>query len=429
MEVLVLGATGFIGSAAVARLREAGHRVVGVARPGTARAISAEQGLIEVDIARAIHATDWTPHLNGINAILNCAGVFQASLRDSTERVHAGGPAALYQACAAAGIRRIVHLSAIGAEGEPLSEFSATKGRGERALMALDLDWVILRPSVVLGRNAYGSGALFRGLAALPIDVTLAGTGPLQPVWVDDLTRTIVQLLEPDAPAKISLELVGPERLSMGEIVRRYRAWLGWAPALVLHVRGWLLKPAYRLGDLAGLLGWRPPIRSNARREMARGAIGDPSAWIAATGLRPLSLTEALAREPASVQERWFARLYFLRPLLLVALAAFWIGTGVVSLGPGWERGIGLLEGTPLAGFAALVVMAGALADIAVGVGIAFRQTCRMALQGGLAVTLAYAIIGTLVRPDLWADPLGAMLKTGPIIVLLLIALAILEER
>ena len=65
--------------------------------------------------------------------------------------------------------------------------------------MALELAWVILRPSVVLGRNAYGSGALFRGLAALPILPVLPHAGALQAVQLDDLTRTVLCFLGRDA--------------------------------------------------------------------------------------------------------------------------------------------------------------------------------------------------------------------------------------
>lgn len=180
-------------------------------------------------------------------------------------------------------MRRVVQVSGLGADA-PLSGFSDSKGEGERRLMALDLDWVVLRPSVVLGHNAYGSGALFRGLAALPVLPVMPGTGPLQPVWLDDLTATMVRLLDQGAPARLVLEIVGPERLSMTEVVQRYRAWLGWWPARIVPLPGWLAAPAWRIGDALGWLGWRPPIRSNARREMARGAVGDPSAWIEAQG-------------------------------------------------------------------------------------------------------------------------------------------------
>lgn len=382
-----------------------------------------------MDVSHATGAADWMPSLRGVDAVLNCAGVFQDSPRDSTAGVHGAGPAALYRACIASGVKRVVHLSALGAEGEPLSAFSASKAEGEHVLRETDLDWVILRPSVVLGRDAYGSGALFRGLAALPVVPLIPGTGLLQPVWIDDLTGTIAQLLKPDAPAKVALQIVGPERLMMGEVVRLYRHWLGWPAAREFSMPRWLLAPAYVLGDLAGMLGWRPPIRSNARLEMARGAVGDPSAWIAVTGTRPSSVSEVLARMPASVQERWFARLYFVRPLVIAVLALYWIGTGVVSLGPGWDRGQALLEDTALVGVASAVIVAGALADIAVGAGIALRRTCRAALMASIAVTLFYAFAGTIVRPDLWADPLGAMLKIGPVLVLTIAALGILEER
>lgn len=433
MRLLVLGATGFIGSAAVARLLAAGHQVRAVTRPGTARlrlARAARSGpeRVGIDVARATDPADWYRALDGIDAVLNCAGVFQDSPRDSTGGVHAAGPAALYRACMTRGVKRVVHLSAIGAE-EPLSGFSRSKAAGERALTETELDWVILRPSVVLGRNAYGSGALFRGLAALPILPVAPGAGLLQPVWIDDLTRTIERLLRPDAPAKIALEIVGPERLAMHEVVACYRCWLGLPPAHQLRPPRWLFAPAYALGDLLGSLGWRPPIRSNARLEMARGALGDPSAWIAVLGSPPVSLGEALARDPAPVQERWFARLYFVRPLLFAALSFYWVGTGIVSAGPGWERGLDYLAGTSLFGMAPAVVVAGALADIAVGVGIVFRRTCRAALLAGIAVTLFYAVAGTVVRPDLWLDPLGAMLKIAPILAATLVALAILEDR
>lgn len=406
----------------------------GVTRPGvprwrTARTAGGGPEWVGIHIARATEPADWTQALEGIDAVLNCAGVFQDSPRDSTVGVHAAGPAALYRACAALGVKRVVHLSAIGAAGEPLSAFSRSKAAGERALTETELDWVILRPSVVLGRNAYGSGALFRGLAALPILPVIPGAGLLQPVWIGDLTRAIERLLQPDAPAMIALEIVGPERLPMHEVVGRYRCWLGLPPARQLRPPRWLFAPAYALGDLLGWLGWRPPIRSNARLEMARGAVGDPSGWVALMGSPPVSLNEALARDPAPVQERWFARLYFLRPLLLAALSFYWVGTGIVSIGPGWERGLNYLAGTPLVGIGPALVVAGALADIVVGIGIGFRRTCRAALLAGIAVTLFYAVAGTVVRPDLWFDPLGAMLKIAPILAAMLVALAILEDR
>ena len=63
--------------------------------------------------------------------------------------------------------------------------------------------------------------------------------------------------------------------------------------------------------------------------------VGEPAAWIAATGIKPKSLDDILAAQPAGVQDRWFARLYLLKPLAIGTLALFWFATGVIALGPG----------------------------------------------------------------------------------------------
>ena len=141
--------------------------------------------------------------------------------------VHGDGAAALFAACEQAGVRRVVQISAIGVDRGAATAFARTKLAGDQALMARDLDWVILRPSVVVGRQAYGGSALFRGLAALPVMPRLADTGPLQVVQLDDLVRTVLFFLQPDAPSRVALEIAGPERLSLDEVLIAYRRWLG----------------------------------------------------------------------------------------------------------------------------------------------------------------------------------------------------------
>src|SRR5262245_53598116 len=293
MQVLVTGATGLIGSAVAACLAQQGHDVVGLSRhPRKATKLSR---WIRMDIAAAREAEHWLPHLAGIDVVVNCAGVLQDSAGEDTEGVHAAGVAALFAACERLGIRRVIHLSAIGVDRAQPSRFSATKYAGDRHLMARDLDWVILRPSVVLGRPAFGASALIRGLAGLPVVPLMPGTQPLQVVQLCDLLATISFFLRADAPSRLQLELAGPDRLSMAEIIAQYRDWYGWRRARSVTLPHSLAQCLYRLGDFAGALGWRPPVRSNAAREIARGAIGDPGPWMLVTGIRPRSLAEALA--------------------------------------------------------------------------------------------------------------------------------------
>jgi uncharacterized protein YbjT (DUF2867 family) len=429
MRILILGATGFIGSAVAARLVAEGHDIITVSRSqkDPRQGATRHAGL---DMALSTDPKAWLPLLAGIEAVINCAGILQDAPGESARGVHETGPHALFAACERAGVRRVIHFSAVGVDRETPTDFSRTKLQGDAALMQTKLDWVILRPSVVVGRAAYGGSALLRGLAALPLFPVMRATGNLQLVHLDDVVETVVFFLRPDAPTRQTLELVGPRRWSFPEAVQLFRNWMHWSPVRTVALPEWLAALAYRLGDAAALLGWRPPVRSTARLEIRRGAVGDPAPWQSVTGIKPRDIGQALASEPASVQERWFAQLYLLKALVFAVFGAFWLATGVISLGPGWDYGMGLLrEGGLEERFAAVTIIAGALADIAIGCAILYRPTSRYGLYAALAISLTYALIGTILVPRLWADPLGPMLKIWPVIVLNLVALAILEDR
>ncbi|MBY3158445.1 SDR family oxidoreductase [Rhizobium laguerreae] len=428
MKILVTGAAGLVGSAVCTRLATAGHDVIRAVRPGK-QPVGDLGTRVEVDLAQALDPSDWHHHLEGIDAVVNCAGALQDGMTHNMAGVHAQGPRALFRACEQSGVRRIIHFSAIGVDREQPSAFSRTKLSGDMALKETDLDWVILRPAVILGEAAFGSSALFRGLAVLPFLPLMPSTGKLQVVQLDDVAETVVRLIDKAAPSKLSLEIVGPQQLAFEEIVARYRNWLGWPPARSYLLPRPIASLLYRFGDFAGLLGWRPPVRSTAAREIVRGAVGDPSDWTAFTGIRPLPLDDALARRPVSVQERWFAKLYFLKLIIFVLLPLFWISTGIVSLTTGFEKGIQLLLTGGAGVFATPSVVAGAFADMVIGCAIALRRTARWGLYAAILLSLFYTAAGTAILPALWNEPLGPLTKIGPILVLHLVALAILEER
>ncbi|HEX8309080.1 MAG TPA: SDR family oxidoreductase [Allosphingosinicella sp.] len=430
MRILLIGATGLIGSATAARLKRDGHEIVAVGRGGgaAARRVPVDRR-VTLDLRDATAPEAWLPHLAGIDAVVNCAGVLQDSPRDSAGKIHVDMPLALWSACESAGVGKVIHLSALGVDRGGITDFSRTKNEGDEALAASRLDWVILRPSVVVGRPAYGGSALFRGLASLPVFPAPAQSGPVDVVQLDDVAETVARLLAPGAPSRMALELTGPDRLDFADIVSAYRAWLGWSPARRLTAPDWLMGLAYRAGDALAWLGWRPPIRSTPGKEIRRGAIGDNEAWRRATGIEPRSLFAALAAEPASVQERWFARLYLLKPLAIGTFALFWLLTGLISLGPGYDRATRYMLAGGGGALSEPSVIAGAIADIAVACAIAWRPTARLALWAAIGLSGFYIVAGTILLPGLWADPLGPMMKIWPILALNLLCLAILDER
>ncbi|PSJ36716.1 SDR family oxidoreductase [Allosphingosinicella deserti] len=429
MRILLIGAAGLIGAAVAARLKREGHEIIGLRRGASGAAQGAVDHWVQLDLRQATTPESWRPHLAGVDAVVNCAGVLQDNVRDSTARVHHDAPAALWRACEEAGIRRVIHLSALGVDRGGLTDFSRTKLEGDKALESSGLDWVILRPSVVVGPAAYGGSALFRGLAALPIVPRTPDSGPLDIVQLGDVTETVARLLQPGAPSRIALELAGPERLGFDEVVAAYRRWLGWKPARLISVPWWLMGLAYRAGDAIAWLGWRPAVRSTGRREIVRGAVGDGSAWRQATGIEPQGLTEALAEHPAPVQERWFAKLYFLKALAITTFALFWLLTGVISLTAGYDLARDYMLRAGAGPLAVPSVIAGGLADISVFCLMIYRPTTRQALWAAVALSVFYIVAGTILLPGLWRDPLGPMMKIWPILAFNFLCLAILEER
>jgi uncharacterized protein YbjT (DUF2867 family) len=417
VKVLLLGATGFIGSAVAARLAREGHQVIGLARH-VPQASKAGVQIVAFDIAEARKPENWTALLDGVDAVVNCAGALQDTPGEKLQDLHATAIDALFAACVSHGVRRIVHFSAAGAE------------RGDARLMARDLNWFVLRPSIVVGRAAYGGSALLRGLAALPVLALPRDVAPLQLVWLDDVIETVLACLRSETPARQVLELTAPAKLTLAEAVQLFRFWLRWPRRRMVTIPEWAAVALFKAGDVLRALGWHPPVSSNARRELANGIMADPTRWSEITGLTPRDVAAELLAEPASVQERWFARLYFLKPAIIGVFGLFWIATGSISLGPGWESGLDAMRQAQVTEqMGALSVLGGGLADIVIGCAILYRPTSRYGLYGAIVITLIYMVTGTILLPGLWKEPLGPMLKVIPILILNLTALAVLEDR
>jgi len=431
MRVLVVGAYGFIGSAVVARLVADGHEVVGAGRRiKSARERRPDLRWIKIDLARARKPEHWAGHLAGIDAVVNCAGVLQDAPADSTHKVHVEGAGALFAACARAGVRRAVLISAVGVGSGENTRFARTKYAAEEALKGEDLDWVILRPSLVVGRSVYGGMALVRALAAIPFVLPLAReSATFQPVQVGEVAAAVSFFLRPDAPLRRTIEIAGPQRLTLAQIITSYRRWLGLPAAALVRLPLIAATLISRLGDAVSLLGWRPPLRTTALKQLSRALARDPVEWTRITGIAPVRLETALALDPASVQDRWFARLYLLKPIVIAVLSLFWIVSGVIGLGPARALLADLSVEIGFGDWSEFAAIASGLVQLLLGIGIAIRATARAALLASLPVAALYIVAGGLMRIGLWLDPLGALIKIFPIIVLTIVALAILDDR
>jgi uncharacterized protein YbjT (DUF2867 family) len=430
VHVLVLGATGFIGRHVVGRLLAAGHQVTAAARDvDQVRRRFPAAIPVAVDLNHMTTPDSWRPLLAGADAVVNCAGILHERRGQSMDAIHRAAPVALFQACAASRIGRVIQISAVSADEAAGTSYARSKKAADDLLRSLDVDWVVLRPSLVYGRGSYGGTSFLRGLAGLPWMTPVIGAGGQQftPIHVDDLATTILLALEGKL-ARQSLEPCGPATLTLAEIVALTRSWLGLPPARRLYVPMPLVRSLARLGDVLPL----GPVNSTALRQLDYGNAADPAVFVAASGLEPRSMEAAFAADPALVQDRWHARLYFLRPLAALALALVWLVSGLV----GWHAPADMV--VAIAGRLGLSPIMGltfALAACAVDVALALslfltplRWTWVSAVAQG-AVVLGYTLVLTITMPQLWSDPFGPLLKNLAVLVLIGAWAALRDDR
>lgn len=430
MRVLVLGGYGLIGLETMRRLRVAGHEVIGLGRSvEKGRSASPDMRWIAADIATLTTPHAWAAHIDGVDAIVNASGALQDGARDSLRSAQQDAIVALIDACEGKAIR-FIQISAPGAELDANTAFMRTKAVADAALRASALDWTILKPGLVISANAYGGTSLLRMLAATPVVQPLVlGDARVQIVAASDVADAVVLALGGKTPARRDYDLAASETHTLRDVVSKFRAWLGFKPPVMrLELPRALGFALARGADLAGWLGWRSPLRTTALRVLSDGIICDGAAWEAASERRLKSLDETLAALPATAQERLYARAQLVLPILILTLSAFWIASGVIGF---FQRGAAarVLDGALAPEQAMLFVLGGAVADLAIGIGLLLRPFTRVAALGAIAVSIAYLIGATLLTPHLWADPLGPLVKIFPSMALALAVAALTSER
>ncbi len=234
MNILLTGASGFIGRNVAAVLMQAGHRVIAASR---------RTGF---DFLRMTDPADWLPHLGDIDAVINSVGIIGETRRQRFIPLHRDAPIALFHACAQAGIRRVIQISALGADDSAFSAYHLSKRAADEALLDLGLDGIVLRPSLIYGRGG-GSAEFFLRLARLP-RIPLVGNGKqaLQPVHIADVAAAVLHGLNA-RPNGRPLDLVGNESVSFAAWLARMRAAQHLPPARPLTIPPPLALAAFRL--------------------------------------------------------------------------------------------------------------------------------------------------------------------------------------
>lgn len=244
MRILIIGGTGFIGSAIARRLSQDLHRL----RLPTRR-LERSKHLTVLPTVELVEADVHDPAMlarlvQGQDAIISLVGI----LRGDFNRAHAELPAKIAAAAKAAGVRRIVHISALGAAADAPSVYLRSKAAGEKALFESGLDVTVLRPSVVFGSgdsflNLFA--ALQRRIPILPLGCAYA---QFQPVWVEDVATAAVACLSRSESIGQIYQLGGPRIYTLRDLVgyagklSGHRAWIVELPDALAYLQAWFME-------------------------------------------------------------------------------------------------------------------------------------------------------------------------------------------
>jgi uncharacterized protein YbjT (DUF2867 family) len=414
MNVLVCGARGFIGRHICAALVAAGH--------GVARGVRTVEGPadVRIDYEADVSPEVWLSRLEGVDMVVNAVGILCERDGATFDAIHRDAPRALFDACERGGVKRVIQISALGGgEGallESLTPYMRTKREADTHLMRSSLDWVVFRPSLVVGVDG-DSSRLFRTLASLPV-IGLPGRGEqmLQPVRIDDLCEAVVRAVAPDAATRSVMEIVGPVPMTYREMLATYRSAMALPPPF------WMPVPMSVMRASAALAARLPQrvFAPDTLRMLEDGNTGDPA-----------SLTRLLGHAPKGPQA-WFVGIgadmlradaiaTWTLPLLRIALAIVWLATGILSFGVyPRDASLAMLARTGLHGVPAAVALNGAaLLDCAFGIATLLAPS-RLLWRTQMLLILGYTIIISLFLPEYWLHPFGPVLKNIPILAMLL---------
>jgi len=300
MRILITGATGFVGQAVGEALVRWGHEVTALVRrteSPAALSLGARPG-IALLAGEVTEPGPWQRHLTGHQAVVHLVGIISEAGAATFERIHVRSTANALAAAEAAGIRRFVHMSALGTRPQAISRYHQTKWAAEELVRRSGLDWTIFRPSLIYGRNS-GFVRTFERLSRFSPAVPVIGTGQarLQPVSINTVAHCFAGAVEEDRSKGRMLDLVGSEILTFEQIVSTLlhalgrRRWLIHVPLPLAWVQATLLETV-----LGRWLKVPPPLNRDQILMLQEDNTGDEKPASDLFGLARVNFAEDLAR-------------------------------------------------------------------------------------------------------------------------------------
>ena len=284
MKLLVTGGTGFVGTHLVNALVRRGHEVAVLARRAD-HARNRYNRPVEPRRGDVLDAASLPAAIAGRDAVIHLVGIIHEKGNQTFDRLHREAVENVVAAMSASGVRRLLHMSAVGAAEDSPSEYGRTKAAGERVVRQSGLDWTIFRPSIVFGPGDGFVSLLAPIVDKNPVFIPVIGKGRtrFQPVSVYDVARVFGDALENPNTVGKTFELGGPDIFTLDEIYREIATVLGKRRKPLLHFPiwwGWFLARTF---ESLARRGWidAPPLTRDQLKSLSRDNVADVTETLA----------------------------------------------------------------------------------------------------------------------------------------------------
>lgn len=228
-EICVLGGSGFVGSAIVAKLDAAGYNVKVLTRRRERAKHLILLPNVQVVECDVMDYQTLNAELRRADAVINLIGILHQTGHGSFKAVHHQLPAQVAKICVDLNIKRLLHMSSLGADKEAPSQYLRSKAQGESALLNLKhkLNLTIFKPSIIFGRGDRFINLFAKLIKLLPVMVLVKPAAKFQPVWVEDVASCFVNSLENRDTYGQVYELAGPKVYTFRELIKSIMQILG----------------------------------------------------------------------------------------------------------------------------------------------------------------------------------------------------------
>jgi uncharacterized protein YbjT (DUF2867 family) len=272
MKVYLTGATGFVGKHMLERLLAEGHAVRAAVRDPQ-KASLAKRAKIEFVAGDIVEGTGLDQGMQGCDAVIHLVGIIVEKGTNTFERVHHLGTRNVVEAAKRTGIKRFVHMSALGVRANGVAPYQTTKWKGEEEVRQSGITFCILRPSLIFGEGDGFVTQMMATMRSAPLlrPVPGDGTPKFRPIAVEDVTTCFERALTYEAATNQTVELGGADELTLNEVLEETARCAG-VRKLAVHIPMPLMMAG---ATVAQKLLKNPPVTVDQLRMLREGSTCD----------------------------------------------------------------------------------------------------------------------------------------------------------